>query len=183
MNYPDPFQATIKRVLVSSPCDVSRERRLAGSVIDRFNRIWFEERHIFLKIVKYEDFPSLVGPGVQPAINRMIDYESIDICIGVMWNRFGSPTSTNESGTAEEFAFALEHWKKSRKPWIAFYFSKQPSLLVSEAELIQRGKVLRFQSRIQTLGISREYSETRDFAQILYQDLVRITQQIRDSHQ
>ena len=54
--------------------------------------------------------------------------ESLALVIGIMAQRFGSPTGKAESGTEEEFNWALESHKTSGFPEIKWFFRKVDKL-------------------------------------------------------
>ncbi len=84
-----------------------------------------------------EDAQAVVNPQIGP----------YDLFIGILWNRFGTPTGRAESGTREEFDQAYARWQRdpgSLEIWM--YFSEQPAAFATMAELEQKGKVLAFQA-------------------------------------
>lgn len=92
-----------------------------------------------------------IGPEAQEHITEEIgDYE---IFIGIMWKRFGTPTSKAGSGTEEEFDIAINRYKQGDKIWILFYFNQAPYTVHNKDEIEQLGKVLVFKEK---LKVSRD---------------------------
>ncbi|MBM3749297.1 MAG: NACHT domain-containing protein, partial [Acidobacteria bacterium] len=142
---------TVKRLrlFVASPGDVAEERERLAKVVDAL-RIHVAAAHgLDLELVRWETH---VRPGAgadaQAVVNPQIG--TYDLFIGILWNRFGTPTKRAESGTREEFDQAYARWQKdpsSLEIWV--YFSQQPYTFTSAQELAQKGKVLAFQKELQ----------------------------------
>ncbi len=98
-----PRKEHIVSVFVASPGDVSDEREKLEEIINNLNIAWSKEQGVRFDLVKFEthSWPGF-GEDAQAVINEQIpnDY---DIFIGIMWNRFGTPTNRAGSGTEEEF--------------------------------------------------------------------------------
>lgn len=166
-------QIRIVRLLLSSPGDVANEREAFSRAVFRFNQQAVEDYGIFIKLVRWEDMAPQIGPGTQNVISNQIG--EYDLFSGIMWNRFGTPTEIASSGTEEEFEAAIASWNKNRRPWISFYFCDRPANFTTEEQLQQKQKVLKFRSRLQSLGVLRFYREPADFEELVYRDLLRIT--------
>ena len=106
------------RIFISSPSDVEEERKIALAVIEELNKSFCPSLNINLFPLTWEDntYPS-VGEYSQDVINAQItDY---DVFVGIMANRFGTPTLKSGSGTEEEFNKAYE---KKDSVHIMFFF-------------------------------------------------------------
>ena len=115
-----------------------------------------------------------IGPSPQQVINSQIgDYH---LFCGIMWNRFSTPTETAASGTKEEFDGALSSWKARRKPWVTFYFCDRAVKFTTREQVEQKAMVIDFRATLTDKGIVRSFEETREFEEILYGDLRRITE-------
>ena len=131
------------RIFISSPSYVSKERKVAQKVIEELNRTLCEPNGLSLFHLTWENdtYPS-VGEYSQDVINKQIgDY---DIFVGIMANRFGTPTPKAGSGTEEEFNIAYENRENTH---IMFFFKDapiKPSLLDQK----QYKKVTSFMKKI-----------------------------------
>lgn len=163
----------IFRVFVASPGDVADERRALKTVIEEINLTNGLRDNFRLDLVGWEThvYPE-IGPEAQDSIDAQIgDY---DIFIGILWNRFGTPTSKAESGTKQEFDNAYAAWKQKRVKHIAFYFNVEPERLPLES-IEQYKKVMAFRSELMpTHGLVGEYSGSRAFAEKIRVDLSRV---------
>ena len=81
------------RVFVSSPSDVAEERAVLEEVVDRINRTQGQEHGVRLEIWKWEDAVPQIGPKAQDVIDAQTP--NYDIYLGIMANRFGSPTGSS----------------------------------------------------------------------------------------
>jgi uncharacterized protein DUF4062 len=167
----------VVRLFLSSPGDVREERDAAERAVHRFNQAWLEERWMFIKIVRWESMAPQIGPGPQSVVSRQLSQRPVDLFVGIMWNRFGTPTPKAGSGTEQEFQEAFAAWRAKGRPWIIFYFCRRPSLLETKETLTQRAAVVEFRDTVSSNGIVRDYESLGDFEEMLYQDLVSITAQ------
>jgi uncharacterized protein DUF4062 len=169
-----PNEKTIRilRLLLSSPGDVADEREAASRAVFRFNQQEVEQSGVFLKLIRWEDMAPQIGPGPQRVINDQIG--EYDLFVGIMWNRFGTPTDVAASGTEEEFQAALTSWRSTKRPWITFYFCDRPSNFTNQQQLEQKGRVVQLRTDLNALGVVRSYGSVDDFENGMFQDLVKI---------
>ena len=136
------------RIFISSPSDVAAERKAALTVIEELNRTICESFGIILKPLTWENdtYPS-EGEYPQDVINKQIG--GYDIFVGIMANRFGTPTPKAGSGTEEEFNIAYDNRENTH---IMFFFKKElvdPDSLDFE----QINKVKEFKNKLFKQGV------------------------------
>lgn len=172
------------RVLFASPGDTVAERALAGKVVEEINRIWGERTGVWLKALMWEiDTYSATDQDGQAVINRQLgdDYEAF---IGIMRERFGSPTSRHESGTEEEYLRA--YGRRQIDPDsvdIGFYFSSAPIPRdhLNPQALQQLQKMRAFRENLRRRGtLDRDYSGTDEFEIRIRLHLSRLMQKWED---
>lgn len=148
-----PRKETIVSIFVGSPSDVSEERKILESVINEINISWSKNQAIRFELKKWEtDVVPGVGDDPQDVINKQISNE-YDIFIGIMWKRFGTPTSRSESGTLEEFEIAYNKYSKDKTSVkIMIYFNDTP-IKPSEIDTNQLNLVNIFKSKLSDKGI------------------------------
>jgi hypothetical protein len=138
-------------VFVASPSDLDAERNCLEEVIRELNISWSGTFGLRLDLVRWETqgYPD-VGADAQEVLNRELpnDY---DIFIGLMWGRFGTPTSRAGSGTEEEFNRALTRRKAGEAVKLMFYFKDAP-LAPSLIDVAQLASVQRFKSGLGAEG-------------------------------
>lgn len=170
-------QVTKLRVFVASPGDVRKERELLGNVIGELNRGIAGEKGLVLELVRWEThaWPD-IGEDAQEVINRQI--APGDVFVGIMWNRFGTPTKRAESGTKEEFDRAYAYWKQYGRPKIMFYFNLAPFSPYSMDELEQKGKVLTFKEELSDKGaLYWKYNGADEFERLVRRHLTQVIRQ------
>src|ERR1035441_11118340 len=116
----------IIRVVVASPGDVKAERDIVPDVLDERTRGVCRARGVRFEAIRWETdaHPGFHELGPQGLIDPILRIEECDVLLGVFWKRFGSPTSTGETGTEDEIAWAFESWKANRRPGIMVYFNR-----------------------------------------------------------
>lgn len=171
-------------VFLASPGDVGAERQYVRKFFDDYNR---QSAHIWrarFEVVDWENY-STVGVGrPQELITRQTleRYKpSLALVIGIMGQRFGSPSGKAESGTEEEFNWAMDSHQASGFPEIKWFFRKVDTLdglPADPAEAIkaleQWQKVLAFRQRMQDENspvFYAEYPGSTGFAEVFERDL------------
>jgi formylglycine-generating enzyme required for sulfatase activity len=156
---------TIKRlrIFVASPGDVADERQRLARVVEHLNTHVAAAQGLDLEPVRWETH---VRPGVGEDAQAVVTPQigTYDLFIGILWNRFGTPTKRAESGTREEFDQAYARWQKdpaSLEIWV--YFSQRPYNFTSAQELEQKAKVLTFQQELEKGLLVWKYKNPADF--------------------
>ncbi|MBI5655702.1 MAG: hypothetical protein HZC44_02305 [Geobacter sp.] len=163
-------------VFVSSPGDVSTERDIVEDVVQRINKTLGDELMVFVKVKRWEDIPPCAG-SVQETINTHVG--PYDIFLGIMWERFGSPTSNAESGTQEELKSAYESWKSNGSvAEILFYFRENTSVPRNADAAEQLLKVIRFREELSSKLKYTLYREPIDFERLVRDDLEHIVRKL-----
>jgi hypothetical protein len=168
------------RVFVASPDDVQIERSLLHGIIERLNR---EVSDVLGVSVHLQDWRNDTIPGMgraQARVNPLI--ERSDIFIGILWQRFGTPSGKTAdgrefaSGTEEEFYLALELWKRDGAPRIMLYFSDLAAR-PSEIDVEQAARVKEFRNMFSPVGphpgLFVEYQTREEFRDLVHQHLIR----------
>lgn len=145
-----PRTITKIRVFLASPSDTTEGRKSAADIVDELNNINTSD-NIELELIKWETHAySGIGDDAQDVINKQLNND-YDIFVGVMWKRFGSPTSRASSGTEEEFLKALNAFRnKSRPIKILFYFSQTP-IPFADIDVDQIQKINSFKDNLKTM--------------------------------
>lgn len=100
-----PTPVIVHSAFISSPGDVTAERKIAPRIISELNSVYVQATGHILWPLMWETMSGGLGEDPQAVINRQTpDY---DIFVGIVWSRFGTPTRRAGSGTEEEFDRAL----------------------------------------------------------------------------
>jgi len=113
-------------IFISSPGDVSRERKIAQKVIADLNKLPHISSRFTLNALVYEDtVPPGMGENAQLMVDHyMMEAEKADILVCILWSRMGTPVydpttgKSYPSGTAYEFSQAYEAYQKCLKAGI-----------------------------------------------------------------
>jgi hypothetical protein len=170
-------------VFLASPADVNEERQVVRQFFDRYNqsiaRLW----GVRFEVVDWENYAS-IGVGrpqeliTQQTLDRFKD--SLALVIGLMGQRFGSPTGKVGSGTEEEFRWSLAHHQQNGSPEIKWFFKRIERFVapphtdaIMEA-IDQWQKVQAFRQELTALPVYfAEYSDVSNFKETLENDLTR----------
>lgn len=175
-------QITHLSVFLASPSDLSEERVAVKHVVDDLNMLLRQAMNVHLDLLTWETdaYPS-AGIDAQDVINQQIGDE-YDIFIGMMWQRFGTPTGRAGSGTEEEFERAYKRFLDDNgQTKIMIYFSAKP-IKPDEIDIEQLGKVRDFKSRAQSLGILHwSFNDVESFQKVLKVHLMKQISDIIDA--
>lgn len=173
-----------RQILFASPGDTAEERAVARKVVDELNHIWGQWHGVSLKSLMWEtDTYSATGEDGQAVINDQFG-DTYDAFVGIMRERFGSPTPRHESGTKEEYFRAYtRHQQDPESVDIGFYFSSAP---ISREHLNPQAwqqvqKVLAFKEEVGRSGtLYKEYSSVDEFEIGIRYHLSRLMQKWAD---
>ncbi len=176
------------RIFLASPGDVAKERDAVRAVVAELNKTGSglaDSLGIQFEVIGYDTHvaPDMGRP--QGVVFNQLPPESWDIFIGILWQRFGSPTGEIdpqtgkefESGSVEEFSRAYELWKQHGAPRIFFYRSKQTidyfSLKPEQKQALEKIEnfFAQFGPRENHPGYYRAYQTPEDFEKAVRQDL------------
>lgn len=170
MSYP----ATVYKVMIASPGDVSAERSIVRELLSEWNVVHADSKRAVLLPIGWEthSVPEM-GGRPQEIINKQI-LGDCDLLIGVFWTRIGTATGQYASGTVEEIE---EHIKVGNPTML--YFSSAP--VVPESIEAEQFRALgEFKKSCQSRGLYESYADLNDFRSKLYRQLqIKL---LRDAH-
>ncbi|MBX2854947.1 MAG: DUF4062 domain-containing protein [Rhodobacteraceae bacterium] len=163
------------KIFLASPSDVAEERETLASLVREVNDVLAflaPDNPLRLELMRFEThvFPDIGH--AQAVINRQIP-QDYDIFIGVMWKRYGTPTSAAGSGTIEEFERALARREETNRPTIMFYFCDEPFAPPRGEDLAQFNKVAAFRDKMEQTGYILSYPERARFRDHVRSGLLR----------
>ncbi|HEY6900937.1 MAG TPA: DUF4062 domain-containing protein [Puia sp.] len=178
------YLATVYKVFIASPGDLTEEREIARQVILNWNNVNSESRQIVLFPIgwEYNVFPSM-GDRPQAIINQQ-QLSSADILVGIFWTRIGTPTGVAASGTVEEIDQHIQAEKDT-----LLYFSRRP-IAPELLDAKQFEAVRQLKQQYQANGLTNDFLSPEQFRQdfqnhlamLLNQDHYSQTVQSADSH-
>jgi hypothetical protein len=176
-----PESLKLYHVFLASPGDVNEERQLVRQFFDKYNRHTARLWSARFEVVDWENY-STIGVGrPQELITQQTLQQfrhSLALVIGVMAQRFGSPTGKAESGTEEEFAWAMQSNQASGFPEIKWFFRRvdkfvaPPDPAAIATALGQWNRVCAFRERLQAQNVFfAEYTDLDGFRDLFQNDL------------
>lgn len=167
-----PTRATVYRVMIASPSDLSDEREAATDAVIEWNALHADEGIVLLP-VKWETH-ALPTAGVRPqgAINDQIT-DNCDILVGMFWSKLGTDTGVAVSGTVEE----IDRFVAAGKPAM-MYFSTRA---ISKAKLDpkQSAKLKRFKAKTYKDSLVGSFAGPAALKMVLIRDLTRQVRKLK----
>jgi hypothetical protein len=180
MNNLTPHNLKTYHVFLASPGDMLEERQMVRNFFDRYNRSTANAQKLEFKVIDWETY-SHTGLGApQDLINRQTleTYkDSLVLCVGLLGQRFGTPTSLYDSGTEKEIEICKEYRLiNGDLPEIKVFFrqsgNEDGAEQIKEDE--QQQKVLDFMKRLQSGNpplFTKDFLSTDKFLDIFQNDL------------
>ena len=163
------------RVFIASPGDVAAERVAVVDACSRANIELGDYLKIRLEAIRWEThtFPTY-GTSTQQAIFEQIDFARLDLFVGILADRFGTPTEGPGSGTEAEFTRAVELHKEQKRPHIMLYFGDK-AVQDTQDSAEQRTRVLRFRDSLDRALYQRyrQDPDGRRSADLVFADMFR----------
>jgi hypothetical protein len=178
-------------VFLASPGDLDAERREVRAFFDEFNLYVAAGRGLRFVVIDWENYSTAgVGRPQQLITAQTLEKyrDSLALVLGLMGQRFGSSSGKYESGTEEEFYWALDSHLRTGFPEIKWFFKRLTTFCVSAAQpdaiqaaLDQWKKVLAFKARLQGGSPAtgqpqlyyKEFVDLADFKDVLRRDLTQ----------
>jgi len=167
-------------VFLASPGDVQSERKAVREYFDSYNVHYASPRGLSFDVVDWENFSTAgVGRPQELITQQTLEKfrESLVLVIGIMDQRFGSPSGIRESGTEEEFECAVENKRLFGFPEVKWFFRDRKKLEFSaddpDAAMEQWKKVRSFRARVEQEKevFYRTYADLAAFSKLLEEDL------------
>ena len=161
------------RIFLASPEDCADDREKVKAVIQELNGTVARAKGLVLEPYTWKDVVGGMGRPEQVILDQ-IQMGEIDIFVGLMWRRFGTPTGkAYDSGTEEEFFQAYTTWCSKGQPRILFYFCKR-KFYPSKHEIEQLKRVMELRNSIGKRGIFKEYKTSNELTSMFRRDLTRL---------
>ncbi|MFC1782272.1 hypothetical protein ACFL02_01635, partial [Planctomycetota bacterium] len=161
---------------------MKEERKLVKDFFEEYNRHTACHWNVRFEVIDCENYASVgIGRPQEIIIRQTLDRYSNELIlfIGLMGQKFGSPTGISESGTKEEYEWVMKHYEDNEFPEIKFFFRNikyftsppEPEIIKEAAE--QWKKVLDFRKQIKEnhLIFCGDFPDTESFPDIFRNDL------------
>ena len=136
---------TVKYVFIGSPGDLAKERQMFPGILRKVNELKANALGIELRPLGWEDtLPGFGRP--QGLINE--DVKKADLCVMLLWKRWGTPTGKYSSGLEEEYELVRALHKKDGRPdtWL-FFRTVRPEMMADPG--VQLIQVLAFRKNVE----------------------------------
>lgn len=162
----------IYKCFIASPSDTILERGICDKVFNEINKSLGEIYNFRIESLKWEnDVRPSFGVDGQDVINKQIG-NSYDLFIGIMYKKFGTPTSRAESGTEEEFNIAYQRYVDNNLSEIMMYFNNKAPESLSDINISEYQKVDSFKEKVSKAGgLYHQYSGAEEFTNSLRKHL------------
>lgn len=155
------FQATVYRILILSPDDVTAERKIIRDVISSWNRTYFSRMKTLLYPVMLESLLAQEMSGHSNAESNLQIAKDCDILIGAFRTRIGTNTGFAESRTMEE----IREFQKAGKPVMLYLSSVE--VAPDSVNLGQYEELMKFMDDCLRLGLVERYGSLQEFREKL----------------
>lgn len=167
-----PQTITGLRIFVASSSDVKAEREIVKKVAQNLDTR-YDRWGLDVQVVSWEDsvIPNF-GNDPQDVINRQLRFDFVDIFIGIVWRRIGTPTARALSGTIEETNRALAARSATGRPWfIMFFLRDQLFKPGTQDDEYQYQEALKFREWLEQRSLCKHYTDELDFQEKIYNTL------------
>ena len=159
------------------------ERQEVRRFFEGYNMTTASPRGVRFVVVDWENYATTgVGRPQELITSQTLKRyrNSLALVIGLMGQRFGSPSGTHESGTEEEFEWALTSHLATGFPEIKWFFRKVEKFEASTSDperildaLEQWKKVRVFRERLdkEKVLFFKEFTDPADFRTVFHHDL------------
>lgn len=168
---------------MASSNDMMKYREAAEQIIDEINNTIGEHFGVSVYLFRWEKhvFPDMGRP--QDIIFDQSEFDTIDIFVGIIGNRFGTPTGAfndkqheYESGTEEEYERACRNFQKNGVPHIMLFHDETP-LRPGSFDVEQYTKVqnflLQFDASNKNPGLFQRFRSLPSFQRIFRQSITK----------
>ncbi|MFQ5863459.1 MAG: hypothetical protein ACE5IC_10115 [Candidatus Brocadiales bacterium] len=156
-----PWQATVYRILISSPSDIDSELKVIREVIHSWNAANSLKYGAILEPVFWQTHATLeMGDRPQATVNKQL-VDSCDVLIGIFKTRISAPKGRAESCTVEE----VEEFRKAGKR-VLLYFSLVP-VGPGNIDATQYQRLVEFKKKSEKEGLVVEYDSISSFQEQL----------------
>ncbi len=169
-------------VFLASPGDVADERQAVRDFFTTYNQTTAETKGLRFELVDWENYSTAgVGRPQELITKQTLERHkgSLALVIGILGQRFGSPSGKRESGTLEEFGWALKSNNESGYPEVKWFFKDIKNLNLdpdrAEQGLEQWNRVKAFRRSVEDgkSVYTRSYNDLSSFQSLLNQDVTR----------
>ncbi len=163
-------QVQLIKLFVSCPSDLKNEVDSIRLIIEEINKTSGKENSYTLELLYWkQDTYTQIGDDVQDVINRQLDSE-YDIIVSLFWQRIGTPTKRDKSGTIEEINRAIMNKKE-----LLIYFKTLPPENLNLLDLKGLNRINTYKKTLTKKGILyKEYDSIDSFESLFRINVINL---------
>ncbi len=152
-------QTQLIKLFISCPSDISSELDSIRVIVDEINKTSGKQGQYIIDTLNWDvDTYTAIGTDAQDVINSQID-DQYDILVSLVWQKLGTPTKRDKSGTVEEINRALSNPDKS-----ALIYFKTTIENLNDINLQELQKINDFKSELSSKGVLyKEFNTSSEF--------------------
>lgn len=169
------YTSTVLSLLISAPSDIAQEHlALLRKTIVQWNLSYGKPFGVTVLPVSWTEHAAAeLGAAPQDVLNEQFVKEA-DLAFAFFRDRLGTPTSTAESGTAEEIKVLAEANKH-----VSVFIDNSPRSPLTGDALAEKGRLDEYLRELRTKGIVLEYSDAATLVGHFNNALSRATAQFQ----
>ena len=131
------------KLFISCPSDIIDEQDSIQFVTNEINKTSGKHNNFYLELLNRKvDTYTQIGEDAQDVINNQIDSQ-YDILIGVLWQKIGTQTNRDKSGTIEEINRSIKNNKE-----FLIYFKTLPPDSLNSININELSKIQDFKNEL-----------------------------------
>jgi hypothetical protein len=156
-------QVKLINLFVSCPSDIKEELASIKFIIDEINKTSGRQNSFRIDFLNWAiDTYSQIGEDAQDVINNQIE-PLYDIIVGIIWQKIGTQTKRDKSGTIEELNRAINNKDKE----FLIYFKTTPPDSLNEINIDNFVKVKEYKNDLSNKGVLyKEFNTINSFENI-----------------
>lgn len=137
-----------------------------------------------IRTLKWEDDARpAIATDAQAVVNEQL-LNDVDIFVGILWSRFGSPTPRAGSGTEEEFRYALERHRANPGSIRVLVYRKTAPVPIDQIDTKQYELLIAFLKKVRNAGVLvKEFMDAESLEKLLRLHLATDVRSLLSSHE
>jgi len=159
------------KVFISCPGDIIDELNSIRIITEEINKTAGKQNSYNLELLNWKtDTYTQVGSDAQEVINKQLESE-YDILVGLLWQKIGTPTKRDKSGTIEEINLAISNKDKEQ----LIYFKTTPPDNLNLIDIDQLSKINSFKRELSDKGLLyKEFNSISNFESLFRINLTNL---------
>lgn len=164
-------QIQLIKLFISCPGDIKDEKDSIRLIVEEVNKTTGKQNSYIVECLNWTiDTYTQIGEDPQDVINRQLETE-YDILVALLWQRLGTPTKRDKSGTVEEINRAIAAKTKE----VLVYFKTTPPENLNLIDTEQLNKVNLFKGELTEKGLLyKEFNTIENFESLFRINIINL---------